>query len=503
MSWDFEEADVLSTGWGNATVVQMEMRVSISSGSLRCAILGYTPKIESPNVYIETTPRHYITFRASYGGAADSARLLIRTGNSPSPDQQSLMNREYWTSRLPMKIIDGTGFLDSVQPKFSLLVDSDPYTYFSTSYTAGFIVFDLQDYRWITSISVLPFGDSSSPKDCVLQYSITSGVGPFQTVSSFTLMENNAVSGSMQPQVIQGFNGYARYWRLLTLNNYGAQVTRVREVDLIGHDDTVNVVPIDLDRSGEFKIYYLPIHDYLSGIILRMRLELHYGNRLSASNPVKGSVSFQDALSIDYIRIVRAPEVWRVRGCLDKYYDNTNYQAPTYNVTTVVDYINGHLPIYSFIKNALSQQYATTYDCPTTGGVQLTIDGINFGPQVNVWVGGQPCPVSSVEYSATSGRQQTVVCTLPARNTAAMVENPVRVRVQNAIVPGLFHEVPGVEYRIAPAAPFPPTVTNIGAHRVDLTWSPPSITEFDQMTITGYKILWFRPQFRSRVSNLT
>ena len=46
-------------------------------------------------------------------------------------------------------------------------------------------------------------------------------------------------------------------------------------------------------------------------------------------------------------------------------------------------------------------------------------------------------------------------------------------------------------------------VTNIGAHRVDLTWSPPSITEFDQMTITGYKILWFRPQFRSRVSNLT
>ena len=46
-------------------------------------------------------------------------------------------------------------------------------------------------------------------------------------------------------------------------------------------------------------------------------------------------------------------------------------------------------------------------------------------------------------------------------------------------------------------------VTNIGAHRVDLTWSPPSTTEFAQMTITGYKILWFRPQFRSRVSNLT
>ena len=228
LSWDFEEPDVLSTGWGNATVAQMEMRLSISSGSLRCAVLGYTPKIESPNVFIETTPRHYITMRASYAGSADSARLLIRTGSSPSPDQQSLMNREYWTSRLPMKIIDGTGFFNPVQLNFSFLVDSNPYTYFSTNYTVGFIVLDLQDYRWITSISVLPYGDSSSPKDCLLQYSITSGVGPFQTVSSFTLvikiviiklsiiviypiffyqMENYAVAGSSQPQVIQGFNG--------------------------------------------------------------------------------------------------------------------------------------------------------------------------------------------------------------------------------------------------------------------------------------------------------
>jgi len=270
-----------------------------------------------------------------------------------------------------------------------------------------------------------------------------------------------------------------------------------------------------------------------------MRLELQYGNRLSASNPVKGSVSFQDSLNIDYIRIVRAPEVWRVRGCLDKYYDNTNYQMPTYNVTTVVEYINNHIPIHSFVKNAMGLQYATTYDCPTTGGVPLVIDGINFGPHVNVLVGGQSCPVLSVEYSAERGREQTVVCTLPARS-ADMTDNLVKVRVQNAIVPGLFHEVPGVEYRVAPAAPFPPTgssfiprrilssifstrcfdnranpvwcvcmyvciyeVTNIGAHRVDLTWSPPSSTDFTQMTITGYKILWFRPQFRSRVSNLT
>lgn len=46
-------------------------------------------------------------------------------------------------------------------------------------------------------------------------------------------------------------------------------------------------------------------------------------------------------------------------------------------------------------------------------------------------------------------------------------------------------------------------MTNIGAHRVDLTWAPPNVSELMQMTVTGYKILWFQPLFRSMVSNLT
>ena len=187
-----------------------------------------------------------------------------------------------------------------------------------------------------------------------------------------------------------------------------------------------------------------------------MRMELIYSNRYAASNAAKGSTTFRDGLAIDFVRIVRAPEIWRVRGCLDKYYSNSNLLDPQYNVTTVVDFINNHLPIRSFIKNELSLQYATTYDCPSTGGVNLTIDGINFGPHVNVFVGGQPCPVLSVVYSSTNGRQQSVVCTLP-RQTASMGSNPVSVRVQNAIIPGLFYESPSLEFRMAPAVPLPPT----------------------------------------------
>jgi hypothetical protein len=42
----------------------------------------------------------------------------------------------------------------------------------------------------------------------------------------------------------------------------------------------------------------------------------------------------------------------------------------------------------------------------------------------------------------------------------------------------------------------------IGAHKVDLVWSPIG-TKFEDMAITGYQIAWYQPKFPSRVSNTT
>ena len=78
-------------------------------------------------------------------------------------------------------------------------------------------------------------------------------------------------------------------------------------------------------------------------------------------------------------------------------------------------------------------------------------------------------------------------------------------------------------YRVAPPVPNRPVVTNIGAHKVDLVWEPPGILlsfrfclkanrlmpfhfpgdAFDNMYVTGYKVLWFQPAFRSMVNNIT
>lgn len=93
---------------------------------------------------------------------------------------------------------------------------------------------------------------------------------------------------------------------------------------------------------------------------------------------------------------------------------------------------------------------------------------------------------------------------------------------QNGVLPGLFQEVPMLAYRVAPPVPHRPVITNIGAHKVDLVWKPPGIflsfspvfcflindchfpgDAFDNMYVTGYKVLWFQPAFRSMVNNIT
>jgi hypothetical protein len=183
---------------------------------------------------------------------------------------------------------------------------------------------------------------------------------------------------------------------------------------------------------------------------------------------------------------------------LDKYYETPNYINPRYNVTTRKNFINNHLPWQDFDKNTLDLQYATTYDCPLAGGIDLQIDGINFGSRARVYIDQNECLVTSFSRSL-NGRVETIKCTLPRGNSPG----EKRLRVENGILPGLFQETHNsFSYRMAPPIPDRPIVTNIGAYKVDLVWTPPG-NEFDNMVVTGYKILWFRPQYPSRISNIT
>lgn len=297
----------------------------------------------------------------------------------------------------------------------------------------------------------------------------------------------------IKPQTITNFNGHARYWRLLIVDNYGGPNVGLREISFQGYSDKVTASTFDIDNTGKYKTYYLPFTN-LRGNLLRVRLSLTQVLPNNA-NPIR---RFREALSIDYIRIAKAPDIRRVTGCLDRFYPNIVMDTPYYNVTTVEEYINGpgHLKISSFIKHDMPDMpYASTYDCPPSGGVDITVEGLNFGPTARVFIDGNECPVKSVGPSV--GLVEKIICVLPPGTPG-----PKMLRVQNGILPGLFQEVPSFAYRTAPPGPDTPIVTNAGAYRVDLVWKPPG-NVFDNMMTTGYQILWFRPQFRSRTSNLT
>jgi len=432
VSWDFNDNNDL-LGWGNSTSEEMNMEVKCLNGELRCSIIGFSPKLESPRLFLNVSRRHFVIIRAKYLGAAQDARLLLRSGGAPSPRQNMDFGTSYWAERSPMVPLTSSAPSSASFDK-ALLADSDPSTfYLSAASTAINIVFDLQSFRWITAVRIAPVGDARSPKRCLLQQSMSTGVGPFETVRAFTMQGNSSDLGptlEAQDQRFAGFNGYARYWRLIVLDNYGGEGIGIREVYLDGYDETVTPVPFTMNNTGQYHNYYLPINTYLSGTLLRMRLELVYRDA-SELNPHKSGKIFREALHIDHIRVARAPEVWKVVGCLDQYYQNGNYEAPQYNVTGYVNRVNNNLPVHYFAKNNMTQQYATTYDCPLEGGVVIMLEGLNFGMHPRVTIDNTECRLLSNRVWSIEGRVQQLTCMLPPGTSGLK-----RVRVESSVHPG-------------------------------------------------------------------
>lgn len=356
---------------------------------------------------------------------------------------------------------------------------------------------------------------------------------------------------TIEELTVGAFDAHARFWRLLVIDNYGGPGVGIREISFLGYAEEISVSPFAIDNKGVYKNYYIPLFPYVAGSLLRMRLELlpalqqdsvasmslsiltgalkaklgiqatkdadiatracialgiqRTGDTrtdaaaayaaMEGGIPNRGS-KYRTAMSIDYIRIAKAPDVHRVRGCLDKYFlTASRTDAPQYNVTTMEKRINGNLPLRSFVKNQMDLPYADTYDCPLSGGALITVQGLYFGPKAIVLIAGKECAKQSF---ATNGVIETITCITPPGQPGQQT-----LRVQNGNLPGLFQDVPFYSYRNAPPVQLTPVVTNVGAYRVDLVWAPPATTPLDHMMTTGYKILWFQPRFPQRISNLT
>jgi hypothetical protein len=501
VSWDFTNGDM--GGWGNSTSEEMQMELNSINDELRCSIVGVSPNIDSPLLFIDVTRRHYIVMRMMYFGNNRKAKFLLRSGVSVSGRAHLDHKTSYWGNRLQTSALYATTAVDN-DHSMEKIVDGDKYTYYSANQPAGvFITFDLGDNRWIKELRMLPVGDDNSPKRCLLQLSMTTGMGPFETVQAFTVQKDGTKFITDEIKII-GFDGHARYWRLLVIDNWGGTSIGIRELSLYGYDEQIAVVPFDIDNTGVYKNYYVPIAPALSGNLLRIRYELVpelENTEINTKLQTPGR-KYREGMHIDYIRIARAPDVKRVRGCLERYFDEPNMVKAYYNVTSILDVLNNNLPMRYFTKNQMppaQYPFATTYDCPTKGGVEITVEGMNMGPKARIYIGGNECPQKSFSYGLdpSNPRVETIVCILPPGKPGSAM-----VRVENGILPGLFQEVAYFSYRNAPPVLLSPRFTNVAAYRIDLVWAPPG-NEFDNMMTTGYKILWFEPKFPTRISNLT
>ncbi|OQS06188.1 hypothetical protein THRCLA_01760 [Thraustotheca clavata] len=233
-----------------------------------------------------------------------------------------------------------------------------------------------------------------------------------------------------------------------------------------------------IQPDGMQHIYYIPIYQNAQGIITRIRL-------LPCSKGALGGQSFH----VDWVMIIKAPTVTKVRGCIDKYYDSSTLNNPIANVSAIVTKTNGVHSVFSTQFGPYSLPYATTYNCMEND--TITIQGRNFGDTSFVRINGQPCKlaaqyIQSPTLSESVWNEEVLICTLPSN---VGLSNPAMVTVQNEEYRGLWFESALLTYAEPINLTMVPIISNIGAHSVDVTWTPPN-NLFQNLATTGYQIYW-------------
>ena len=284
---------------------------------------------------------------------------------------------------------------------------------------------------------------------------------------------------------------YSRFWRLYVEDNFGGETISVRELKLRGPDDTTLSYDFDLVNDGQWHTYDVPIHEKLQGSLSQIRL--HPGIEAPAVTGVTAGgppPTLGNAFVIDWVRIVIAPTVRRVTGCIDKFYQNENLGSPTAPLQPVPALTNGYLQsistVYSDIPPA-EAMYGTTYNCPRRGGEMITIVGTYLGTEGStVTIGGVPC--LATQHAAP---ETVMMCAVPPRSAATASAaggwRDLDVEVRLGDYPQLFTVSPYLSYQTPAPVMHRPTLSNVGARSIDLSWYPPGDI-WDHVTVTGYVV---------------
>ncbi|GMF27575.1 unnamed protein product [Phytophthora lilii] len=266
-------------------------------------------------------------------------------------------------------------------------------------------------------------------------------------------------------------------------------------------------IPFKLHNNAleQDDLYFIPIWKHVTGIIRRVRF-----HPCVSRNAITGQ-----SFSIDWVAFTKAPVVTKVRGCIDKYFDDDDVPGSSnddkiahLNCTEDQRWTNGFHHSSSAVCSAMALPRASTYNCVREGGELISISGKHFGTSdAVVTIDGVECldivhVVPEVELQ----------CRLPAA-APEWLANPLYpsiVRVYHGRLLQLFDEVPLLAYAAPVGAPPRPIISNVAAHALDVNWQAPDDV-WVSMTVTGYRVAWkncaddtfFSPNQAITVGNVT
>lgn len=215
--------------------------------------------------------------------------------------------------------------------------------------------------------------------------------------------------------------------------------------------------------------------------------------------PTDGSaLASGDAFDLDWVRITRLPIVRRVTGCVDRFWPNHADSLAAERITlgplraaitALADtsaFENGFLRRhFAQVENSAETRnaaYATTLNCPREGGLRLEIRGEHIlSADFLVTIEGEFC--GDIRYE-----NNVLTCELPvAFGDADYVS--AEVKVARADVPEIYDAVPYLSYMTRPPKLDAPTMSNVAARSIDLSWRPPP-SLWDAVCVTGYIVTW-------------
>ncbi|RLN55606.1 hypothetical protein BBJ29_002411 [Phytophthora kernoviae] len=233
-------------------------------------------------------------------------------------------------------------------------------------------------------------------------------------------------------------------------------------------------------------LYFIPIWKHVTGVIRRVRF-----------HPcVSRTRTTGQSFSIDWVAFTKAPVVTKVRGCIDKYFDNQHLQAGSdgdtdahLNCTEIERWTNGFHHSSATTCSPMLLPSASTYNCVREGGELLSISGKHFGTSDAV------VTIDEVECLDVvhTVPEEELQCRLPAASTQWLTNPayPSIIRVHNGQLLQLFDEVPLLSYAAPVNAPSPPVISNVATHAIDVNWKAPD-NVWESMTVTGYRVAWKR-----------